>query len=90
MCIYEKIAETIQKTALYGGTQKEELSKLLDELISRGSEHIVLPLSKDVFGMSIGAVFYPQAEKKFSELLQMADKAMYRVKKIKKNGWEIV
>ena len=69
---------------------KEKLSKLLDELISRGSEHIVLPLSKDVFGMSIGAVFYPQAEKKFSGLLQMADKAMYRVKKNKKNGWEIV
>ena len=29
-------------------------------------------------------------EKKFSGLLQMADKAMYRVKKNKKNGWEIV
>lgn len=68
---------------------KEELSKLLDELISRGSEHIVLPLSKDVFGMSIGAVFYPQAEKKFSGLLQMADAAMYEVKRAEKNGWKI-
>ena len=69
---------------------KEELSKLLDELILHGTESIVLPLSKDAFGMSIGAVFYPQAEKKFAGLLQMADTAMYGVKKNMKNGWEIV
>lgn len=39
--------------------------------------------------MRIGAAFYPTAEKKFAELLQMADAAMYKVKKTQKNGWEI-
>lgn len=69
--------------------QKEELPELLNALLRRGEESIVLPLSKDAFGMSIGAAFYPAAEKKFAGLLQMADAAMYEVKKTEKNGWKI-
>ena len=68
---------------------KEELSKLLDALLCRGTESIVLPLSREPFGMSIGAVFYPLAEKRLAGLLQMADRAMYEVKKTEKNGWKI-
>lgn len=68
---------------------KEELADLLEALLHRGEESIVLPLSKDPFGMSMGAVFYPSAGRGFTGLLQMADKAMYEVKKADKNGWRI-
>lgn len=68
---------------------KEEIPKLLDTMLRHGVESIVLPLSKESFGMSIGAVFYPLAEKRFDGLLQMADAAMYEVKKTEKNGWKI-
>lgn len=68
---------------------EEELSNLLNALLRRGAESIALPLSKDPFGMSIGAVFYPVAEHNFTGLLQLADAAMYEVKKTEKNGWKI-
>lgn len=69
--------------------EEEELPGLLNALLRRGAESIMLPLSKDPFGMSIGAVFYPAGDKKFAGLLQMADAAMYEVKRAEKNGWKI-
>lgn len=69
---------------------KEALPGLLDALLRRGKETIVLPLSNKAFGMSIGAVSYPQAGRPYAGLLEMADEAMYQVKKAKKNGWWII
>lgn len=70
-------------------TTKEELSNLLNALLCLGTESVALPLSKAPFGMSIGAVFYPVGEHHFDGLLQLADAAMYEVKKAGKNGWKI-
>lgn len=69
--------------------KEDELKKLLDEMISLAEENIKLPLPEDTFGMSIGAVFYPISGKKYEDLLQLADDAMYEVKKAAKNGWKI-
>lgn len=66
---------------------KEELPELLTALLRYGEETINLPLSDTSFGMSIGAVVYPVAGKRFDGLLQMADAAMYQVKKSQKDGW---
>lgn len=69
--------------------KEDELKELLDEMLSLAEETIKRPLPEDTFGMSIGAVFYPISGKKYGDLLQLADDAMYEVKKAAKNGWKI-
>lgn len=69
--------------------KEDDLKKLLDEMLRQAAENIRLPLPEDTFGMSIGAVFYPIPGKKFEDLLQLADDAMYEIKRAEKNGWKI-
>lgn len=68
---------------------KENIPKLLDDLLSATSQSIALPLSEDSFGMSIGAAFYPESADNLESLIQLADRAMYQVKKTQKNGWNL-
>lgn len=75
---------------LLPGIMEDELKELLNAIMIHAEENIKLPLPEDSFGMSIGAVFYPHSGKEYDGLLQLADNAMYEVKKADKNGWKIV
>ena len=77
--------------ARYGGDEfmvamieceKTCVKEVLEKLIKKANEKF----KKYNIGVSIGVSFFPEESKKFSELIKIADKRMYKIKQSGKNA----
>ncbi|MGN0733092.1 MAG: GGDEF domain-containing protein [Emergencia sp.] len=95
------IQETFQITDLcarFGGDEyvvflpeitREELTGLMDQLMERIKQDVVLPDSGNTMGISIGAAFFNSDDHEYRDLFHCADNALYAAKKMGKNRYHI-
>lgn len=68
-------------------TSKEEIATSCTQLIQSINQPILLPEGSADVGVSIGVVFMPDYNQSRSDILRMADQAMYKAKKSGKNRY---
>jgi len=65
----------------------ENASQIAEKVIHLVSKPIIFGREQAVVGTSIGIALYPDDGEDMDELVKLADKAMYRIKKAGKNGF---
>ena len=95
------IQETFQITDLcarFGGDEyvvflpeitREELTGLMDQLMERIKQDVVLPDAGNTMGISIGAAFFNSDDHEYRDLFHCADNALYAAKKMGKNRYHV-
>lgn len=95
------IQETFQITDLcarFGGDEyvaflpeitREELTGLMDQLMERIKQDVVLPDAGNTMGISIGAAFFKSDDHEYRDLFHCADNALYAAKKMGKNRYHV-
>ena len=68
---------------------REELTGLMDQLMERIKQDVVLPDAGNTMGISIGAAFFNSDDHEYRDLFHCADNALYAAKKMGKNRYHV-